>query len=76
MTYVYVCGDVASRCQHELCKAADTTGMHSTNVCAPQRMGNCGQQSAFLLYRRQLPSLNLGYSESFIMLLLNPYWDK
>lgn len=40
MTYVYVCGDVASRCQHELCKAADTTGMHSTNVCSPQCMGD------------------------------------
>jgi hypothetical protein len=27
MAYIYVCGYVASRRQHELCKAADTTGM-------------------------------------------------
>jgi len=56
-----VCVDVASCCQHELCKAADTAGMQSMSVCAPQCMGNCGRllmvrQSAFLLYIRQLPN--------------------
>jgi hypothetical protein len=73
MTYACVCGDVASRCLHELCKAADTTGMQSTNVCSPQCMGTCGRLThgpavgipAVRMYTAAPEFINLGYAESF-----------